>query len=195
MKGRKVITVLIIINLILVGIIYNLINRINVNNKKQIIKEMTEIEYENYITELNISHTDYANYIDESKAKIASAITDMGVETSNQETLEIMAENIRTISVSEPVIVKISSGSGEGSGANVGMCSFDLDQDHKFSKLKILSRGGYVGYNAIYVGNSIKTENITVGQEFDIKGAAISVIAYCSSGSSYGRANITIELS
>lgn len=98
MKINKIITVLIIINLILIGIIYNFISKVNVNNKKQIIKEMTETEYEDNITSLNQSHTDYANYIQESKAQIASAITEMGVETSNDETLETMVNNIKSIS-------------------------------------------------------------------------------------------------
>ena len=97
MKGRKIITILIIVNLILVGIICNLINKGNVNNQKQILKEMTETEYENTITELNQSYEDYAKNIKESKKKIASAITEKGVKTSNEETLENMANNIKNI--------------------------------------------------------------------------------------------------
>ena len=58
---------------------------------------MTEVEYEDSITFLNNAHEEYANYIKESKAKIASAITEMGVETSEEDTPEIMASNIRSI--------------------------------------------------------------------------------------------------
>ena len=58
---------------------------------------MTEIEYEDYITSLNQSHIDYANYIQECKTQIASAITDKGVQTSDEETLEAMANNIKSI--------------------------------------------------------------------------------------------------
>ena len=58
---------------------------------------MTETEYENNITSLNASHEEYANHIKESKKKIASALTEKGVETSNEETLETMANNIKSI--------------------------------------------------------------------------------------------------
>ena len=97
MKGKKIVIILIIINILTIGIIYNFIKKDYLNNEKIIVKAMTEGEYEDNITALNQSHTDYANYIQESKIKIATALTDMGVPTSNEETLETMASNIRSL--------------------------------------------------------------------------------------------------
>ena len=97
MKERKLITVLIIIILILMCAIYNLMNKVNVSSQKQIIKEMNEAEYESSITSLNKSNEEYVNHIEESKKIIARAITDKGVETSEEDTLEIMASNIKNI--------------------------------------------------------------------------------------------------
>ena len=97
MKGKKLILILIIINILSISVIYNFIKKEYINNEKIIVKAMTETEYENSIKELNTSHEDFVNYIKESKTQIASAITDMGVETSNEETLETMASNIKKI--------------------------------------------------------------------------------------------------
>ena len=98
MKGKKIIIALIIINIITIGIAYNLIKKDYLYNKKTIIKAMSGIEYEDSITTLNKSHTDYANSIEESKKKIASAITEKGVQTSSDATLDTMADNIKNIS-------------------------------------------------------------------------------------------------
>lgn len=101
MKRRKIILLSIIINLILIVIIYNLINKVNINNKKKIIKEMTENEQvtnlQIQINNLQTSHTEYANYIETGKDKIATAITERGIETSKEDTFEVMASNIKSI--------------------------------------------------------------------------------------------------
>ena len=97
MKGKKIITIWIIINILLIGIIYNFIKKDYLNNEKIIIKAMTDEEYEGNITSLNQSHMNYANYVEASKTKIASAITDMGVNTSNDASPETMSSNIRSI--------------------------------------------------------------------------------------------------
>ena len=100
MKGKKIIIISILVNILLTGIIYNLIKKDYLNNEKIIVKAMTEGEYENYITTLHQSHEDYAKYIQTCKEQIARAITDMGVETSQDENLEKMADNIRNINSS-----------------------------------------------------------------------------------------------
>ena len=98
MKSRKINIVLIITNIILIGIICSFITKdMNLVKGKQIIKEMTETEYENNITELNKTHTDYANYIQICKTQIATALTNEGITTSDNKKLETMAENISKI--------------------------------------------------------------------------------------------------
>ena len=101
MKGKKIITVLIIIILILAGIIYNLISKLDVDNKKQVIKEMTESEQvanlNSAIDKLNSTHDEYIRRIEIGKNLIATEISQKGVETSKLDTLETMANNIRSI--------------------------------------------------------------------------------------------------
>lgn len=105
MKNKRI-AVLLIINVILVGIICNLLKgKVNIIKEKQLIKEMTETEYDSQITELNKSHTNYAEYIETCKETIANAITDMGIETESTDTIDTMANNIRNIkSGVEPLI-------------------------------------------------------------------------------------------
>lgn len=97
MRLNKIMVFFVLIIIVLIGIIYNLISITILNNQKLTLKEMSEIEYETYISSLKKSYEDYANYIEESKQKIASSITEMGVTTSGEETLEIMANNIKRI--------------------------------------------------------------------------------------------------
>ena len=56
MKSRKIIVILLILNMIMAIIISNLLINRGIKVEKQIIKEMTEGEYESKITELNTSH-------------------------------------------------------------------------------------------------------------------------------------------
>ena len=104
MKGKKIIIISIIINILTIGIIYNLIKKDYFDNEKIIVKAMTEAEYEDNIKSLNTSHEEYAKYVEESKKKIASAITDMGVITSSEATPETMSSNIRSIARNSEMI-------------------------------------------------------------------------------------------
>ena len=107
MKNKKIIIILLIINIISIVIFCNNINKNrNIISEKQIIKEMTEVEYESKITELSKSHENYALQVQTNKEKIANAITEMGVETSEEDTLETMVSNIKSISNSSQVNVK-----------------------------------------------------------------------------------------
>lgn len=100
-KERKVLLFATII--ILIGISISLILEKNmvVKSNKQTIKEMSEStqveELNNQINSLNAEHTAYMNYIQTCKNKIATALTNEGIETSSEETLETMAENISKI--------------------------------------------------------------------------------------------------
>ena len=97
MKNKKIVTLLIIINLFLVGICINSNTNTVLSGEKQIIKEMTEGEYESQITELNKSHEEYANSVNEYKIKIAEAITNQKVETSETATADEVVTNIGEI--------------------------------------------------------------------------------------------------
>ena len=86
------IILLIILSLVLV------IDKIGiVKQNKQIIKEMTEGEYESKLTELNTSHEDYALTVQENKQKLATAITNQKVTTSEDATIDEMVTNIGKI--------------------------------------------------------------------------------------------------
>ena len=65
MKSKKIIVFFIITNIILIAIICSLFSKnANVIRKEAItIKEMSETEYDNSITELNKSHEDYATQV------------------------------------------------------------------------------------------------------------------------------------
>ena len=91
-----------LITIFLIIIVLTLINRFEIiKTNRQIIKEMTSSTLEEnlnaQITALNAEHTEYINYIQTCKTKIATALTNEGVETSDQILLEEMAENISNI--------------------------------------------------------------------------------------------------
>ena len=58
---------------------------------------MTVSEYDNSITELNKSHEDYAMQVQENKKKLAQAISNENVETSEDATVDEMVTNIGKI--------------------------------------------------------------------------------------------------
>lgn len=119
MKSKKIITILIITNLLLIGTVCNLVNKLNLTMQKQIIKGMNETEEEaNEVTELNnqintlqISHEEYSKYIQNKKEEIAVALTEMGVETSVEETIETMINNIRNIETGTELQGKVTGNS------------------------------------------------------------------------------------
>lgn len=101
MKEKKVIVILMLIIILLIVIIYTLISKNTLNNQKMRLKEMSENEQvlilETHINNLQKSHTEYANYIQSCKEQIATALTNQKIATSEDETLETMAENIEKI--------------------------------------------------------------------------------------------------
>lgn len=100
---NKIITILLILNLITTIGMLNFFIKGKISKEKETLKEMTESEEVTglQIKNLNQSHEEYANYIQESKIKIASAITNKGIETASTDTLETMINNIENISFNE----------------------------------------------------------------------------------------------
>lgn len=160
MKNKRI-AVLLIINVILVGIICNLLKgKVNIIKEKQLIKEMTETEYDSQITELNKSHTNYAEYIETCKETIANAITDMGIETESTDTIDTMANNIRNIkSGVEPLIRSYTiTLTGATNGAN--------DYGHKTYYTGTLETiEGYTPYTAYIYSTNTYRGGVTIGSD------------------------------
>ena len=99
MKSKKIIIFLTIVNIILIVIICSLVSKsANIIKKETItIKEMSETEYDNSITELNKSHENYATQVQINKRKLADAITNAGVETTESAIADEMVANIGKI--------------------------------------------------------------------------------------------------
>lgn len=95
----KIISIIFVIVIITTGLV--LLNSRIMKKEKVTIKTMTENEevsnLQAQINQLNASHNEYARNVQAYKSKIATAITDMGVETSENATAEVMAENIGKI--------------------------------------------------------------------------------------------------
>ena len=94
---------------ILIGIIV-LSNKDILKNTKIVLKNMDEstqiANKEKAIDDLNESYTEYYNYIQIAKKEIASAITEKGVETSNIDSLETMANNIKNIKADQTLYIE-----------------------------------------------------------------------------------------
>ena len=98
MRNKKIVTCFIIINIIIIVIIYALINKkVNITKENKIIKEMNTSEYDSQITELNKSHEDYAMQVQANKKKLAQAISNEKVATSENATIDEMVTNIGKI--------------------------------------------------------------------------------------------------
>ena len=97
MRSRKTIIALLILNILMAVIITNLLINREIKIEKQIIKEMTEGEYESKLDELNKSHEDYALQVQANKQKLATAISNQKVATSEDATIDEMVTNIGKI--------------------------------------------------------------------------------------------------
>ena len=107
MKNKNIHIILLYgIILVLVGVVISNRNLIFDNNKI-ILKNMDEstqiADKEKAIDELNTSYSEYYNSIQKGKQEIANAIKDKGIETSELDSLETMASNIRNISKSNTI--------------------------------------------------------------------------------------------
>ena len=118
MKNKRIIVLLITTNFILIAILCSFI-RINGNiiKEKQIIKEMSEstqvTDLNNQINALNAEHTEYMNYVQTCKAQLASTITNMGIETSENADIDTITNNISHLKGYEDIIA-IADSKGQG---------------------------------------------------------------------------------
>ena len=98
MKNKKVVTLIVLISIVIIVMIYKIVSiNVNILNRRQIIKEMTVSEYDSSITELNKSHTDYATQVQANKEKLAQAISNENVPTTENATVDEMVTNIGKI--------------------------------------------------------------------------------------------------
>ena len=98
-KESKLILIIVILSILLIAMSINIIfnSKGILINTKQIIKEMNTSEYDSQITELNKSHEDYAAQVQANKKKLAQAITNQKVTTSENATIDEMVTNIGKI--------------------------------------------------------------------------------------------------
>lgn len=92
--------VLLYLSIIVISIIALNKNIILKNNAKTLknMNESTQVaNLQKSIETLNNSHTEYSNYVQECKMKISNAITNQGIETTQDETVEKIVENIEKI--------------------------------------------------------------------------------------------------
>lgn len=142
---KNIVIIALILIIIVLTIQLNSTKNEIINNKK-IIKAMSssiqETELNEQINALNIEHTDYMNYIQECKTKIATALTNQGIETSNQETLEIMAENIGKIETkNDSNIFPTSTFKTWQNYYSVGITSATLEFDGKINVVATRNSG------------------------------------------------------
>ena len=163
MKNKGITILLIITNIILIAILCSFI-RINGNiiKEKQIIKEMSEstqvTDLNNQINALNTEHTEYMNYIQRCKAQLASAITDMGVETSENANIDAMVNNIRSITGSSDIAF---GNTGTMVASEVKTIELDFTPDFAL----ILSQATVDSYRRVsrywgIAGNNLSTEDL-----------------------------------
>lgn len=164
MKNKRLIFVLLLIlNVVLIGIIYNVIDKnFIIIKESKIIKEMTETEYESKITELNKSHTEYATQVQLNKKKIADAITNQGVQTLEDDTIETMTENIGKIVGKDDITFTLSAyTTGSPNYWQAQIINFDCTN---FNTIKIGSFSGADSHNSSGV-YTITSNNTNIVKE------------------------------
>lgn len=156
--------VTIIVLIILVGISINLVLGENgiITKAKQAKEnmELAQVEEQKELNELykqlenNEGSTDSTSYdstaiLAEFKRKIASAITDMGVETSESSNVDTMANNIRSIS------------KGLNNALN------PTYKEHLITT-STAATNGYMQYEAIQYGKVTETKSLVTGAYYDL---------------------------
>lgn len=156
--------VTIIVLIILVGISINLVLGENgiITKAKQAKEnmELAQVEEQKELNELykqlenNEGSTDSTSYdstakLAEFKRKIASAITDMGVETSESSNVDTMANNIRSIS------------KGLNNALN------PTYKEHLITT-STAATNGYMQYEAIQDGKVTETKSLVTGAYYDL---------------------------
>lgn len=76
-------------------------NTTNINKKEKVVKQMNESkeisDLNTQINQLNTAHTEYAQYIQNCKKTLATAISNKGVEASENDNIDRFVENIGKI--------------------------------------------------------------------------------------------------
>ena len=100
MKKLKIILITILFLCTILSIVIIKQNA-NIQKKRKVVKQMNETEQvsnlDTQINNLNASHIEYANEIQTAKRSLATAITNQGISTSEEDTFETMATNIGNI--------------------------------------------------------------------------------------------------
>ena len=100
MKKQKIILITILILCTTLSIVIIQQNT-NIEKKTKVIKQMNETtqvtELNEQINQLNLSHTEYANSIQTAKKNLATALTNEGINTTENDTFETMVTNIGNI--------------------------------------------------------------------------------------------------
>ena len=100
MKKPKIILITILFLCVTLSIVL-MQQKANIENKTKVVKQMSESEQvsslETQINQYIASHTEYANSIQAAKKNLATAITNEGVTTSENDTFEMMTTNIAGI--------------------------------------------------------------------------------------------------
>lgn len=105
MKKQKLILLAVIILLCFIVISVMINQKRNIKKEQIIIKEMSETtqvsDLQEQINQLNASNTEYANYVQSCKQAIARAITNQGVETSEDSKIDTIIENIEKMATNK----------------------------------------------------------------------------------------------
>ena len=167
MKRRKILIISLLINILFVGVFYSFIKKDYINNERIIIKPMTETGNESQIEELNKSYQNYREYIDSSKKQLATAITNKGVETTSDSTLETMTANVNKIVTNPPA--SLISYDNTSSGLSATNIQGAVDELHsEIEEIYDNLRSPILSISRDYVISPPTEDNSVVEIEYDM---------------------------
>lgn len=160
--------------ILIISIVTNIISNKNIiGNKIHLIKNMEETtevsNLNNTINTLQASHTEYSNYIQKCKEKLATAITEKGVETLEEDGIDTMVNNIKNI-IGDKDSYKIVD-RVEYSGARVANKSLSIILNKGIYLIEhvFLICGGSGTTSSRYMASPRKRNDITItGDNFEI---------------------------